>query len=128
VSATGPIRRGRVAMVALACAALAIAGAVPAAAAPARFGAIAVDRASGARGVSWDYPSRVAAETRAVSECGRRGCRPVVWFRDGCGAVATNGSRLAWGVAPTKGRARALARKACDRSGCRVIAWGCTSR
>jgi hypothetical protein len=121
--------RGRRALAgAVVCAALVCLGAAPAGAAPARYGAIAVDRAAGARGVSWDYPSRAAAERRAVAECARAGCRPVVWFRDGCGAVATDGPRLAWGVAPTRARARALARHACGRSGCRVIAWGCTSR
>lgn len=53
-----------------------------------RFGAIAYSESSGRFGSSWRVANRGDAEQQAVSACNRPDCRPVVWFRNGCGALA----------------------------------------
>ena len=51
-------------------------------------GAIAFSEETGAVGYSYDHPTRDAAETKALEECGP-GCKVVQWFRNACGALAT---------------------------------------
>jgi hypothetical protein len=65
------------------------------------FGAIAYSDGSKAHGWANDYPSRAAAEKAALANCSKHAvdCRAVLWFRNGCGALATGieGPGWAWG-------------------------------
>jgi serine/threonine-protein kinase len=69
-----------------------------------RYGAIALSGATGKFGFSFDYPSRVAAERRALAECRSRSeagdCAIEIWFYNTCGA-------LALGPPPARGSAYA---------------------
>ena len=68
---------------------LALALVVPATAAQADYGAIAVNPANGARGVSFNYNRKGPALRRAQREC-PGDCRIAVWVRNQCAAVVAN--------------------------------------
>jgi serine/threonine-protein kinase len=59
-----------------------------------QYGAIAYSSATTAYGMSKNYATQSAAELAAVTECERYGgasdCQPLVWFKNACGAIATN--------------------------------------
>lgn len=95
------------------------------------YGAIAHNPSTGARGWSYNYANRSAAEQRALAECGR-GCRVAIWFRNACGALAT-ASRGGWGSgwAPSRAGAEQVAMRECRNAGnrdCRIAVWSCTDR
>lgn len=93
------------------------------------YGAIATsDSSSDAWGYGFDYPTRAQAERRALEECGRSDCQVRVWFKNACGSVATNGSRIGWAWASTRAEAEAQAMSACSQGDCRVQVWVCTTR
>lgn len=96
------------------------------------FGAIAYSPRSGAHGWANDQPSREAAEKAALSGCSKhaKDCRPVVWFKNACGALATAPKAYGWGWGATQALADREAMKACqDHSkGCAVTQRLCTAR
>jgi hypothetical protein len=59
------------------------------------FGAIAYSPSTDKFGYSFDYPSQSEAEGRALRECrkvgGAEDCESVLWFKNVCGALATDG-------------------------------------
>lgn len=61
-------------------------GLIAPALASADFGAIALNIGTGATGISYNYGTVGAAKKRARHECGK-GCRTVVWVRDGYAAL-----------------------------------------
>jgi hypothetical protein len=90
------------------------------------YGAIAVSR-YGRTGRSWDYGTVSAAKRRALRECGS-GCKVLVTFVNGCGAVAYNSRRnVYWGgrgSTPARAKRNAVA----NAGGGRWIAYQCTRR
>jgi serine/threonine-protein kinase len=95
------------------------------------FGAIAYSTKSGANGWAKDHPSREAAERAAVDECSKHAqdCRPVLWFKNGCGALAVSSKAYGWGWGTTQKLADTEAIKACARhaKGCKVKHKVCTT-
>ncbi|MGF1496465.1 MAG: DUF4189 domain-containing protein [Elainellaceae cyanobacterium] len=100
------------------------------------FGAIARSRSTQAHGFSYDYANRQAAENRALRECesqsGNGDCEVMVWFRNGCGALAEAANGAAgsgWGA--NRSLAEGYAMESCYGVGdgsCRVTRWVCTTR
>ncbi|MDF4250857.1 protein kinase [Streptomyces sp. WMMB303] len=91
------------------------------------YGAIAVGH-DGSNGRSWDHNSRSAAEQGAMSHCSGPGCKVLVSFANGCGAVVHNpNNHRYWGG---HGRTRAAAEQAARgrAGGGRTLAWACTRR
>jgi hypothetical protein len=123
---------------------LALAGAVPVAAAPARtssttpavnhFAAIAVEPATAASGVSYGYTTKAGAKTRAKNECRSAAthpanCQVLVWVANGCAAVAYKvrsggGYRYGAAYAATKRGAKQRAKNAIG--GGSILAWACS--
>ncbi len=95
----------------LAAAGCALAITAPAAqAAPYNYGAIALSTSTGLIGYSYDYPDSSSAKARAVRSCGAGDCEVVVWFANGCGAVAYSNStgNYSWGYAGSRRSARSV--------------------
>lgn len=98
------------------------------------FGAIAYSPDDRAAGWTYNYSTRSRAEANALSECrgaGGESCRVLVWFKNGCGALAVASSGAygsGWGS--SKQRAELEALKSCGQydRGCRVTRWVCTDR
>ncbi|WP_280253360.1 DUF4189 domain-containing protein [Nocardia abscessus] len=92
------------------------------------YGAIALSTSTGLIGYSYDYPTSSAAQQRAVSSCGAADCESVVWFRNGCGAVAySSGSgSWSWGYASSRRSAQSQALRHND-SDAYIVHWNCTS-
>lgn len=101
--------------------------ALPAAAFADSFGAIAYSRSSGALGWSYDHSSRRSAEGAAVNSCGRYDCK-VLWFKNGCGAVAAGPDGWGSGWGGNRRRAEREAYNSCSNNSdqCRVIRWQCS--
>lgn len=94
---------------------------------PEHWGAIAV-ASDGSVGKSWDYGSANLANQKALNECPRTGCKVLVTFVNGCGAVAYNPStNRYWGG---HGDSRTAAEKAAisNAGGGHWTAWVCTTR
>jgi hypothetical protein len=97
------------------------------------FGAIAYSARSGANGWAKDHASRTAAERAALKECSKhaKDCRAVVWFRNGCGALAVGAKAhiTGYGWGTTQALADAEALKACAKhaAGCEVKHKVCTT-
>ncbi|MBU8883049.1 DUF4189 domain-containing protein [Kaistella sp. DKR-2] len=104
-----------------------------------KFGALAVDRSNGYYyGYAFDFPTRAAAEKKAVDECIQKGgnCSVVLTYSGaGCAAYRTIdgsvGTAFGWGVAKTKEEADAIATAEClKRSGgnpASNFVWSCNS-
>jgi uncharacterized membrane protein len=95
------------------------------------FGAIAYSPSSGAHGWAKDHPSRAAAERASLAECRKRAkdCRNVLWFKNGCGALAISAKAYGWGWGSTQVLADGEAIKACAKhaKGCKVTSQACTT-
>jgi hypothetical protein len=94
-----------------------------------RFGAIAYSKSTGRFGSSWQVPNQFDAEERAVSACNRPDCRPVVWFKNGCGALARarNGAIVyAWSGSITDAKLRASNRCTAQWGSCKLICSVCS--
>ena len=95
------------------------------------FGAIAYSATSGAHGWAKDHPSREAAERAALAACRKhaKDCRNVLWFKNGCGALAVSAKAYGWGWGSTQALADAEAVKACAKhaKGCKVTSKACTT-
>lgn len=108
-------------------------------AAPAKYGALAIDRTNGFYyGWAYDYATQAEAEKRAVEECNKKGGNGSVvltWSGPGCAAYRTIdgsvGTAYGWGVAKTKEAADAIALKECQKRSNGLPAsnfvWGCNS-
>jgi hypothetical protein len=82
------------------------------------FGAIAYSAQTRQYGWANNHPSRDSAEQAALPVCRKGGvddCRVVVWFRNGCGALAVGvrGFGADWGESKAPAEKKALA--ACAR-------------
>jgi uncharacterized protein DUF4189 len=95
------------------------------------FGAIAYSTGSGAYGWAKDHPSREAAERASLAACSKRAkdCRNVLWFKNGCGALAVSAKAYGWGWGSTQALADGEAIKACAKhaTGCKVTSQACTA-
>jgi hypothetical protein len=102
------------------------------------YGAIALSRADGAVGWSYDFSTKRKAGKRALKECRKASdtpwsCRKVAWVRNGCLALAVrwndNGTiaRYKWGVGRNKAPAYRAALNKCGW-GCVRRAYTCTTR
>ena len=95
------------------------------------YGAIAYSSSGDRWGTSYNFRSRSEAESRALSECGSSDCVVKVWFKNGCGALATgDDGSLGWGWSGSRSGAESRALSECQKrtSGCRVRCWACTDR
>ncbi|MFE2996277.1 DUF4189 domain-containing protein [Nocardia sp. NPDC059246] len=53
------------------------------------YGSLAMSTDGGTfYGAAWNYPSWGRSDADALGQCGHRGCKIMVQFRDGCGAIA----------------------------------------
>ncbi|WP_110205983.1 DUF4189 domain-containing protein [Nocardioides daejeonensis] len=104
------------------------------------YGAIALNVKTGWSGWSYDKASKAKAKKAAKKHCKARtpsgvntsSCKPVVWVRNGCAAVAVRVknnkiTKVGWGVAFTKKKAKSLAKKKAGKKA-RVHTWVCTTR
>ena len=124
---TNPLMPARVAAaLATSLCGVLLAAAPLAAAAQGKYGAIAFNKASRAYGYSFNQPNRIAAENRALTECGS-GCVSMLWFANGCGALAVNQERYGAGSAPTRVEAQKLAHERCGK-GCRTLVTSCAPK
>lgn len=91
------------------------------------WGAIAV-APNGAVGKSWDYDTAAGARSRALNECPASGCKVLVTFVNGCGAVAFNSStnRYWGGHGDTQSEAENNA--IANAGGGSTKTWVCTTR
>ena len=98
------------------------------------FGAIAYSARSGANGWAKDHPSREAAEKAALAACRPHAndCRAVLWFKNGCGALAAGAKAhiYGYGWGTTQALADAEALKGCSKHArdCKVKHQVCTAR
>lgn len=96
------------------------------------FGAIAYSRSDRAHGWAKDYASRGEAEKAAVANCEKHGrdCLAVLWFKNGCGALATGpkGAGWAWDEKQSVADRGAVAACAKHSSACVVTQRVCTTR
>jgi len=97
-----------------------------------RFGAIAYSATTGAQGWSYDYATREAAESAALTNCRQHAgdCAVPIWFQNACGAVAAgpNGWGSGWGVTQALAETYALQSCAQHSTSCNILRWVCTSR
>lgn len=94
---------------------------------PEHWGAIAVAH-DGSVGKAWDYDTADAAKRRAMNECPRTGCKVLVSFVNGCGAIAYNPhTNRYWGG---HGDTRTEAERAAisNAGGGHWTTWVCTTR
>lgn len=95
------------------------------------FGAIAYSAKTRQYGWANNHPSRDAAEQAALPVCrkGADDCRIVVWFRNGCGALAAGTRSYGANWAEDKAAAEKKAIAACaKRSGkCTLVRSFCTA-
>ncbi|QIS05083.1 DUF4189 domain-containing protein [Nocardia brasiliensis] len=95
---------------------------------PYNYGAIALSTSTGLIGYSYDYPDSSSAQARAVRSCGARDCETVVWFANGCGAVAYSNrtGNYSWAYAASRRSAQSKA-LSYNNSDAYVVHWNCTS-
>jgi len=94
-----------------------------------QYGAIAYSKSTGRFGSSWNQATRNTAERSATSTCGRQDCRVLLWFQNGCGAlaVARNGGH-AWNLGRSLYEAKLLTSNRCTSQfgGCKLICSVCS--
>ncbi|MGC4932466.1 DUF4189 domain-containing protein [Gordonia sp. DT30] len=88
------------------------------------YGAIALNTSSGSTGRAWDYDSYGQASSAALNACGY-GCKVVVSFVNGCGAVASSPSYWGYGRGPSLYSAQSNALY--SAGGGEIYTWVCTS-
>lgn len=94
-----------------------------------RFGAIAYSKSTGRFGSSWNQSNRFSAERSAMSSCGRSDCRVLLWFQNGCGALAVNrNGGHAWNLGRSLYEAKLLTSNRCTSQygGCKLICSVCS--
>jgi hypothetical protein len=89
-------------------------------------GAIAYNRATGAYGYSFDYPTPRDAGIAAINGCGETQCIVAIAFKSGCAVLidGPGGPVVAEGVNAREAEVKARGR--CTDPQCQVIAWACT--
>ena len=94
------------------------------------YGAIAYSPSKGLYGYSYDYSSLQGAKYGAISRCHADDCKIVVWFKNGCGALATGTGGYGSGWGTTLSGAKHEALKACSlySPDCHIVRWVCTTR
>ena len=96
------------------------------------YGAIAYSPSTKAYGWSYDFPSRGAAESEAMSRCRTKAgdCFVPLWFRNACGALAIGSGGYGTGWATDRSSAEHQALGVCRRhtGDCAVRQWVCTTR
>lgn len=99
------------------------------------FGAISFSQSTRANGYSYDYKTKEAAQTAANRQCesysGAGDCKSVIWFKNACGALATdpNGA-YGSGWSANRSEAESIALNSCGQysNQCKVVRWACTTR
>lgn len=105
------------------------------------FGAIALNRKTGWSGWSYDKKTKKKAKKAAKRHCKKRskrngaspkGCKNVVWVRNGCAAVAVKIKnnqikRVGWGVAFKKKKAQKIAKRKAGKKS-KLHTFSCTTR
>ncbi|MFC8046610.1 DUF4189 domain-containing protein [Nocardia sp. NPDC057353] len=92
------------------------------------YGAIALSTSTGYIGYSYDYSDVDTAESRALSSCDAADCQSVVWFANGCGAVAYSDRTATWSWAYGDSRRTAQSRALGENySDAAIVHWNCTS-
>ncbi|GAB2802103.1 hypothetical protein GCM10027176_03230 [Actinoallomurus bryophytorum] len=94
---------------------------------PQHYGAIAVAH-DGSVGKAWDYKTAAVAKRRALSECPRSGCKVLVVFVNGCGAIAFNPHTNRYWGGHGSTRAAAERNAISNAGGGHWTAWVCTTR
>lgn len=89
------------------------------------YGAIALNRETGRYGYAYNQGSRASAESVAQSHCGYN-CTPIVWFANGCAALAQSGNRFGAGVAQSSPVAQRKALNTCGVGRCRIVLSQCS--
>jgi uncharacterized caspase-like protein len=96
------------------------------------YGAIAYSRSTGVHGFSYDHASQGTAEEAAVAKCAEHApdCKALVWFRDGCGALAEGKRSYASAWENSRKGAELFALEECSRrtTDCQIKRWVCTTR
>jgi hypothetical protein len=89
-------------------------------------GAIAYNRATGAYGYSYDFPTPREAGIAAIDGCGDPKCTVAIAFKSGCAVLVDGpgGPVVTEGVNAREAEVKARAR--CTDPQCQVIAWACT--
>jgi hypothetical protein len=89
-------------------------------------GAIAYNRATGAYGYSFDYPTPRDAGIAAINGCGETQCIVAIAFKSGCAVLidGPGGPVVAEGVNAREAEVKARGR--CTDPQCQVVAWACT--
>jgi len=98
------------------------------------FGAIAYSKAAGTHGYSYNYATQSAAENSAMQECerysGKGDCQVIVWFKNGCGALAEgDNGHYGSGWGDTQDLAERNALESCSQAttNCRITRRVCTN-
>ena len=100
----------------------------PAANAASYYGAIAISFDTGYIGYTYDYPNSAEARSRSVTACGVGDCESVVWFANGCGAVAyARGGYWSWAYGPSRSSAQSGALQRNRGAGAYIVHWNCTT-
>ncbi len=83
------------------------------------YGAIAYSAKDEAYGYSDGWSNQKKAEKVALKYCQEKGqkCEPLVWFYNGCGAVAADGKKVGWGQNSSLQAATQQALDNCAKSG-----------
>jgi hypothetical protein len=92
-----------------------------------KYGAIAFNKATRRHGYAFNHSTRAAAESRALAECGK-GCTSMMWFANGCGALAVGSTRYGAGSADARLTAELQARQQCGEKDCRIVVYSCTDQ
>ena len=93
------------------------------------YGAIAINKQTGATGYSYDYRSRYEAERAALNYC-KGNCRIAVYFWNSCASVAWSPSTKAYGwyYAGNMSSTKRGALRQCGYKDCRIVRSVCTTR
>jgi hypothetical protein len=83
------------------------------------YGAIAYSAKDKGTGWSYGWEDQSRAEKEALKNCSDRGraCESIVWYYNGCGAVAADGKIVTWGRDSNKRRAEQTAMSECTKAG-----------
>lgn len=97
-----------------------------------KYGAIAYSNSTTAHAWAKDYSSRDAAEAAAIANCSKHAndCRAVLWFMNGCGALAMGKGGPGWGWGESQPLADSAALNTCSKQAraCTVKVRVCTTR
>jgi hypothetical protein len=90
------------------------------------WGAIAYERATGAQGYAYDFPTERDASVAALASCGEQGCLTMITFRNGCGILLDGPQGPVTARGATAQEAEVRGRQQCTDPQCQVVAWSCT--